>query len=75
MSTQRENIVVWLERGKVQGATHLIVVCDTFDHEDYPVFVSPDENVREIAKKYDGVNMQRIMEVYSINKDWETQLS
>jgi len=58
----------WFDRGVSQAATHLIVVCDTFSYEDYPVFVKPDEDVREISKKYDGVNMQRLMAVYNLTK-------
>lgn len=30
---------MWLAQGKRLKATHLIVVCDTYDYEDYPVFV------------------------------------
>jgi len=74
MSTTKLDIREWLERGQAHGATHLIVVCDTFDHEDYPVFVKPEEIAREVYERYNGKNMQRVMEVYSINKDWESQL-
>jgi hypothetical protein len=64
----------WLTDGKELKATHCIVVCDTFDHEDYPVYVSKKQNVREIMKKYDGINMQRVMEVYNLRKPLEKQL-
>lgn len=75
MGTTREEIREWLERGKKEDATHMIVVCDTFDHEDYPVFVHKNENVHEVHKEYDGKNMQRVMEVYSFAKDLEEQLA
>lgn len=75
MGTTQEDIRRWLERGKDQGATHLIVVCDTFDHDDYPVFVMPNENVRDKEAEYNGKNMQRIMEVYSLKMDWDKQLN
>lgn len=75
MSTTPDVLKSWYERGKAEGATHLIVVCDTFDHEDYPVFVKPGEDVREKAREYDGKNMQRIMEVYDLSLDAESQLA
>ena len=75
MGTSREDIKNWLERGKEQNATHMIVVCDTFDHEDYPVFVLPGENVHAVYKEYDGPNMQRVMEVYSYKLPLEDQLA
>jgi len=55
--------------------THMIVVCDTFSWEDYPVFVTRDQDVREVEAEYDDVNMQRIMEVYSLSMDIEKQLA
>jgi hypothetical protein len=47
MATSKEDIKVWIKRGQDQKATHMIVVCDTFDWEDYPVYVSASENVQE----------------------------
>lgn len=75
MGTPREEIREWLERGKAQGATHMIVVCDTFDYEDYPVFVMPGEDVRAEHAKYNGPNMQRVMEVYSYARSLDEQLA
>lgn len=74
MAASRADIKGWLDRGKKQGATHMIVVCDTYDYEDYPVYVMPEEDVRVKAKRYNGENMQRIMEVYSYNHDIEAQM-
>lgn len=75
MAASREDILGWFKRGQEQGATHVIVVCDTFDHKDYPVFVKSGEDVRECAKKYDQQNMQRIMEVYNLSMDIATQMA
>lgn len=72
--TSIEMIHDWLKEGKKKKATHCIIVCDTFDYEDYPVYVSKNQNVREIEKKYDGQNMQRVMEVYDLKKPLEKQL-
>lgn len=75
MAATKEDIRSWLKRGKESGATHMIVVCDTYDHEDYPVYVMPDENVRTKSEQFNGKNMQVIMEVYSYKHDLETQMS
>lgn len=50
-------------------------MCDGFDHSDYPIFVPADKNIHEAKKKYDGVNMQRVMEVYWLGGDIEQQLA
>lgn len=75
MGTTRDEIREWLERGKAQGATHMIVVCDTYDHEDYPVFVMPGEDAKAKYAEYNGQNMQRVMEVYSYARNLEEQLA
>lgn len=76
MATSREQIRTWLLEGKAKGATHTIIVCDTFDYEDYPVHVMPDQNVREVDKEYRYHKpMQRVMEVYSHKLDHESQLN
>jgi hypothetical protein len=53
----------------------MIVVCDDFDYEDYPVWVKPGEDCREAAAEYDGKSMQRVMEVYCLSMDRDFQLS
>jgi hypothetical protein len=74
MAATRNDIAGWLARGKSLGATHCIVVCDTFDHDDYPVFVKPGESAQEKLTLYNGKEMQRVMEVYDLTKDLEEQL-
>jgi hypothetical protein len=73
--TTKDDIRRWLELAKEKGATHVIVACDTFDWEDYPVFVLAGQNAREIAAKHDGPNMTRLMEVYNMSLDIEVQLN
>lgn len=75
MGTTREEIREWFEQGVKQGATHMIVACDTFDYEDYPVYVTPGQDPRAVADGYSGKNMQSVMEVYALHLDMETQLA
>lgn len=66
MATTREDIRGWLKEGRREKATHVVIVCDTFDYEDYPVNVKKGEDVRAVVAKYSGPNMQKVMEVYSL---------
>ena len=75
MVTTQDTIRRWLLEGKEEGATHVIVACDTFDWSDYPVYVQPGEQVEETFAKYNGKNMQKVMEVYDLALDIEAQLS
>jgi len=69
MAASRKDVDRWIATAKEKGATHVISVCDTFDYDDYPVYVMPDDDLEEIKKKYDRVNMQKINETITINKD------
>jgi hypothetical protein len=77
MATTKAEIREWLEEGKKKNTTHMLVVCDTFDWEDYPVYVRPGESVID---KFEGYKkghheMQKVMEVYALHLDWNMQLS
>lgn len=73
MAASLRDIADWFERGKKEGATHLIVVCDTFDHDDYPTWVHPGQDFWEKYDHYNGKNMQRVMEVYDLRMSWTKQ--
>jgi len=73
--TTKEEIRRWLVEGLDEKATHVVIVCDTFDHSDYPVYVSSAEDVRTVFDRYDGPNMQRVMEVYALHLPIEPQLA
>ena len=73
--TTRSDIKKWFDRGVGMKATHLIVVCDTYSYEDFPVFVQSDENVQDKIANYSNPNnMLKVMEVYNLSKDRDTQL-
>ena len=74
MTTSAE-IAAWFDRGVEQKKTHLIVVCDTFDHDDYPVYADGDEEAWKEYTSHNGPNMQRVMEVYDLRKPKAPQLA
>lgn len=69
-----DNIKLWIKDAP-KKATHMIVVCDTFSYDDYPVYVMKYQSVREVAASYNGKNMQRVMEVYNLKKSIKKQLA
>jgi hypothetical protein len=56
----------WVRAGVKKEATHVLIVCDTYDWGDYPVYVKKDQDVRQVASENNGPNMTRLMEVYSL---------
>lgn len=74
MATKVTLIDKWFDEGLKQDATHMIIVCDKFNWEDYPVYVSKDEDVKVIEKRYDPNKLQLIMEVYDLKLSKKKQL-
>jgi hypothetical protein len=76
MAATRQDIKRWLTENVPDKATHMAVVCDTFDWDDFPVYVSEGEDAREKLAKYQrGENMTQLMEVYDLRKNIEEQLN
>jgi len=63
-----------LAEAKRDGATHVMVVCDTFSYEDYPVLIMPGDDLAEKRREYSD-NMQRVMEVIPIQSEREATIS
>ena len=73
MVTKKE-IAEWFDASKKSGSRYLIIVCDSFSYEDYPVAVAPEDDVNERIKQIRRSPMQRIMEVYDLEMDRTEQL-
>ena len=72
--TSRKEIGKWFDEGEHLGAAYMIIVCDTFTYEDYPVFVG---DMKTVATYNDGQlgNMQRVMEIYDLRQDKAEQMA
>lgn len=71
--TSREEISGWFDRGVAEGKTHMVVVCDTFDWDDYPVYANDEQSARFIFSN--PGSMQKAMEVYNLKGDKTEQLN
>lgn len=71
--TTRQEISNWFDRGLEQGAKHMLIICDTFDHEDYPSYTKTDFDC--LLKYREPGKMQRVMEVYDLSCDKQEQLN
>lgn len=74
MATTRQDISKWFDDGVAKGATHMVVICDTFDHEGYPKYANSEGDARNIESN--PGEMQRVMEVYLLDaEDKKAQLN
>ena len=66
-SLQSRNVQTWIPEAERRGATHLLDVCDTFDYEHYPVYVMPDDDLKEKVSHYNE-NMQSVYGTYEVKE-------
>lgn len=71
--TTKDEISAWIERGIGDNENYMVVVCDTFSYDDYPVYYKTEDQVRQ--KLQHPGSMQSIMEVYDLNGDIDAQLN
>jgi hypothetical protein len=64
----------WFDKGVKDSKEFMIIVCDTFDWEDYPVYCM-ESDFKTVYKSHNRVNMQKIMEVYDLSMDKNDQLN
>ena len=75
MST-KEELSDWFDEGMKKGATHMLIVCDTFAYDDYPKYVMPGEDPRALHQEYavGKHSMQKVLEIYALHLDKTKQL-
>ena len=69
MAAGRRDVDRWIDTAKQKGCKYIISVCDTFDWDDYPVYIKDKNELVMRVDHYDGQNMQRINEIIRINDD------
>jgi hypothetical protein len=70
---KKDEISQWFDLGVKKKKARMVIVCDTYDHNDYFVFLDDDVFWDEYPKYCK--NMQKIMEVYDLRLSKESQLS
>lgn len=74
MAARKSTLREWFEKGVERGKTHMVVFCDTFDFEDFPVYCESAEAAREIHEA-PRASMETIEEIYNLSGDMEEQLA
>jgi len=72
MAATRQDLEQWFYEGVKYDQKYMVVVCDTFDYEDYPCYFETKTMAAE--KVANPGDMQRVMEVYDLNADKDLQM-
>lgn len=68
-------VMRWLQVGKKEGATHMLLVEDVLAEENVPVYVSPNEALNYKISRFDDAHSMRINAVFDLFVDLEQQLN
>ena len=71
--TTRELILDWCKNGISKGKKYMVVLCDTWDYEDYPCYFDTKEETINLINN--PGRMQRHMESYNLTGDIDKQLN
>lgn len=69
MAATRDDVNRWINTAKSKGCKFIISVCDTFDWDDFPVYIKDLNELILRVDNYDGVDMKKINEIIRINDD------
>jgi hypothetical protein len=75
IDTARPTVLRWLQVGKKEGATHMLLVQDVLADETIPVYVTANENLNNKVRRFDDAHAMRIKAVFNLLLDLETQLN
>lgn len=56
----------WLKEAKRQKAKYIIDICDTWDYDNYPVYISSDKELKKAKERY-SQNMQKIDAIVDVS--------
>ncbi len=74
----KQDIINSYYKGLNTGTTHMLIVWDTFDYDDYYDFIvycNPYENVVDLVNYYTVPGYYRVSAVYTMNLDIEEQIN
>ena len=72
MAATLEDVTGWFDYGVRTHARYLIVLCDTYDWTDYPVYCADQKEAVNRIKS--PGSMQKVMECYDLQADKVSQL-
>ncbi len=71
----REDIEGWFKDGRKRKKRYMLVCCDTFSYEYYPVYAGASDIDKKISELQKPNEMSKVFEVYDLDADREEQLN
>lgn len=73
-NTTNADLIAWFKTCKADGDDYMLVFCDTYDYEDYPVGVR-SQDYWTVREQLERAPMQLFMESYDLHADRTEQIA
>ena len=67
-------VLRWLQVGKKEGATHMLLVEDALADETMPVYVAPNEDLSRKISRFENAHSMRVKAIFDLLADLQKQL-
>ena len=74
MTATRQDVEGWVIQAKEQGYMFLIVACDRFDYDNYPIYCNSGMDCDFQLSRIRCSEMHTVDEVYDMSMDIDAQL-
>jgi len=74
MPATKNNLIKWFQIGVKNNQSYMIIECDTYNFDDFPIYTNSLEEFEEEYKKVSSRRNQ-IMEVYDLKIDMNLQMN
>ncbi len=75
MGTSKDDIRRWFQKGVEDNQDQMVVVCDTYDWSEFPVYT---KGLKGFTRRYSEIvdnDMNEVMEVYDLKMSLNFQMS
>jgi hypothetical protein len=75
MTASYDDISSWFDVGLKRGSTHMLIICDRFSYENYPVYVDLGDDPEDAHDMYQHkLEMTSVDEIYDLRMDKAVQM-
>jgi hypothetical protein len=74
MAATKDRIQLWFREGLSKDAHHMLVITDTYEYDDYPVYVMKNEDTKKKIKEIRENESQVVQAIFDLSLDMQEQL-
>ena len=74
MAVAKNRVQLWFKEGQSKNAHHMLIMRDTYEYEDYPVYVLKNEDTKKKIRELRENDNQVVQAIFDLSLDMDSQL-